>query len=176
MSEQYVGEIRILPYMRGAPQGWFLCNGALQPISQYEVLYSLIGTAYGGDGQSTFGLPDLRGRVPVHQGQGTGLSPYTLGQIGGTESITLTTDNMGPHSHVPVASGIAGTSADPTNNVTAAITGDTFYDPNPLPSDAAAFPASCMGLTGGSQPHNNCAPTLTLQYCIAWAGIFPSRN
>lgn len=176
MSQPYVGEIRLFPYVRGAPQGWQLCDGSLLSIANFEVLYTLIGTVYGGDGQNTFAVPDMRGRIPVHQGTGRGLSTYNLGQIAGTEQVTLTTNQMPAHNHVLVASTLPGTAITPLNNVTAVIADEPFYGQAGDGSTPYPLPANTVGATGGNQPHDNTGPTLTLNYCIAWEGIFPAQN
>lgn len=176
MSTPYIGEIRILPYVRGAPGGWQICNGALLPIADNETLFQVIGTTFGGDGQINFAVPDLRSRVPVHQGNGPGLTSRTMGEVSGTEMVTLLATQMAPHMHVMQASTNTGTSASPANAVLAAITGvaDEFlYAAAPVQSDAVAFPATMLMAAGTNQPHDNTAPTLTLQYCIALAGLFP---
>lgn len=178
MSTPYIGEIRILPYMRGAPSGWLVCNGSLQQISQYETLFTLLGTAYGGDGNSTFGLPDLRSRVPVHQGQGTGLSPRPLGLSGGTEAETINTQQMGPHVHLALASTGVAAGTSPANMVPAAIpstTGGGFYAASPQPAEAVGFPQNMLIPSGGGAQHDNTAPTLTMQFCIATDGVWPSQ-
>jgi len=175
VSTPYLGEIRLFPYFRGAPTGWALCDGGLLPISQNDALYAVIGTTYGGDGISTFALPDLRGRVPIHQGQGPGLSQYVIGEASGTEQVTLLGNQMAAHFHNVLASTAPATAASPSGNVTAAgVTGDPFYASAAVP-ETAAFPASTLSLTGNNLPHENCAPTLTLNYCIATSGIFPSQ-
>ncbi|RYG86183.1 MAG: phage tail protein [Alphaproteobacteria bacterium] len=176
MSQPYVGEIRILPYSRGAPRGWQMCDGSLLQISQYEVLFNLIGTTYGGDGQSTFGVPDLRGRVPIHQGTGRGLSSYALGQMAGTEEVTLTTQQMPAHNHLVIASSEAGSSSSPTANVLATVASEPFYVDMATGGTAYPLPPATLTAAGGNVPHDNTAPTLTLNYCIAWAGIYPSQN
>ncbi len=177
MSTPYIGEIRILPYARGAPQGWQICDGSLLSIGDYDTLFMVIGTTYGGDGQTTFAVPDLRSRVPVHQGGGRGLTPRALGEVSGTETVTLMTAQMARHMHVMVASTATGTSASPTDAVLAAIAGvadEVLYATAPVPADAVAFPATMVMTAGTNQPHDNTAPTLTLQYCISLYGIFPS--
>ena len=175
MSTPYVGEIRLFSYVRGAPTGWALCDGSLISISEKEVLFVLLGTTYGGDGNSTFAVPDLRGRVPIHQGQGSGLGTYVIGEAAGTEQVSLTGNQMAAHFHNVVASTASATSASPNGNVTAAgVTGDPFYASVAVP-ETATFPASTLSLTGNGSPHENCAPTLTLNYCIATAGIFPNQ-
>ena len=176
MSQPYVGEIRLLPYQRGAPQGWQLCDGSLLPISEYDTLYTLLGTTYGGDGVQTFAVPDMRGRIPIHQGTGRGLSSYILGQIGGSEAVTLTTAQMPAHGHLPTASTAAGTAISPVNNVTATIAGEPFYATAGDGNTPYALPTATVQSSGGGQPHENIGPTLTLNYCIAWAGVYPSQN
>lgn len=175
MSDQFVGEIRWFTYARGAPNGWQLCDGSLLSISEYEVLYTLLGTTYGGNGQTTFGVPDLRGRIPLHQGTGAGLSPKVIGQTGGTENVTLTVDQLGGHTHLIEASMAPASSTSPTENVLATLPeGDALYTSST--QGAVATLLACTGMTGGGQPHENCAPTLALVPCIATEGIFPSQG
>lgn len=176
MSEPYVGEIRLLPYLRGAPIDWQLCDGSLLQISQFDLLYALIGTTYGGDGVQTFAVPDLRGRVPIHQGQGTALSPYQLGQTGGTEQVTLTIQTMASHFHVLVAGTGPGSQASPANAITATVAGEPLYADVTAGATPYALPASTCGFAGGNQGHENCAPTLALNYCIALNGIYPQQQ
>lgn len=176
MSQPYVGEIRMFGFGR-TPNGWQACDGSLLSIAEYEVLYVLLGTTYGGDGQSTFAVPDLRGRLPIHQGQGPGLSNYVIGQVSGTETVTLTTQQMPSHTHTVLAT----TAAANTGNITAAVipgavSGETMYATDT--TGGAPFTVAPVSVTtaGGSQAHENTMPTLTVQYCIAWAGIFPSQS
>jgi microcystin-dependent protein len=179
MSSCFVGEIRILPYPRGAPSGWQACDGSLLSISEYEVLYQLIGTTYGGDGQMTFAVPDLRGRVPLHQGTGRGLTPRVIGERAGDESVTLTTLQMGQHAHFMLASTAVGTSVAPANMVLAAVppaVGDAFYATSPGGAATVPFPPATVQIAGGSQPHDNTAPTLTVHYCIATNGVYPTQS
>lgn len=176
MSAPYLGEIRLFPYPRGAPTGWHLCDGSLISIATYDALYVLLGTTYGGDGQQTFGLPDLRGRIPIHQGTGRGLSTYAIGQIAGTETVTLTSLQMAQHQHIELASTEVGTVHLPTGSLPAVITGEPFYGQGGDGSAPYPLPNNTIGVAGGNQPHENTAPTLTLNYCIATAGIFPSQN
>lgn len=175
MSDQYVGEIRWFTYVRGAPDGWLPCNGAQVSISVYETLYTLLGTTYGGDGQTTFCVPDLQGRIPLHQGAGPGLTPRVIGEKSGFETITLTTNQLGGHSHVIEASTIAATSTTASGNILATIAAnDALYTSSTAGASPVLLP--CTGPSGGGQPHVNCAPTLTLLPCIAYAGIYPSQN
>lgn len=184
--EPFIGQIQLFGFSF-APVGWALCNGQLLPISQNTALFSLLGTMYGGDGVSTFGLPNLVGRVPIHFGNSLGFGYFTQGQIGGEISHTLITTEMPAHNHVvnsvlKVSSSDAGihTPAD-TNSIAAAmdINGDTANSfiasaPNTQLNNGSIV--SSAGITGGSQPHNNMQPYLVVNYCIALQGIFPSRN
>jgi microcystin-dependent protein len=171
MSEPFYGEIRMFGF-NFAPRGWAFCNGQILPIAQNTALFSLLGTMYGGNGQTTFALPDLRGRVPIHQGQGPGLSNYTMGQVAGTETVTLTVNEMPQHIHqvAPPSSTNSANASRPTNNIPA---GGQFYTAPPGNGTMAPFPS---GIAGGSQPHQNIQPYLTVNFCIALEGIFPSRN
>ncbi|MDQ3927758.1 MAG: tail fiber protein [Chloroflexota bacterium] len=167
-----MGEIALFPY-NFAPLGWALCNGQLLSISTNTALFSLLGTTYGGNGQTTFALPDLRGRVPMSSGQGPGLSNYQLGQTGGSESVTLIQSQMPAHTHSVSAATGAGTSASPDGKVWAASSArDNLYAVTPNTTMAA----QAVGAAGGNQPHDNTQPYLTLNYCIALEGIYPSRS
>ena len=158
-----------------APVGWALCNGQLMAINQNQALFSLLGTTYGGDGTTTFALPDLRGRVPIHMGQGPGLSNYVIGQTGGTENTTLLATNLPSHTHPLIATSEAGSTSDPTGAYlgnTGAL--DREYN---ITGTTVQMNAGAIGLSsGGSQPFNNMQPFLTMNYIIALQGIFPSRN
>ncbi|HEY2705904.1 MAG TPA: tail fiber protein [Candidatus Dormibacteraeota bacterium] len=176
MSEPFVAEIRIVPFTF-APTGWALCNGQLMPISQNTALFSLLGTTYGGDGRTTFGLPNLQGSAPMHPGQGPGLSDHALGQAGGEEHVTLLSSQMPAHSHALNAKGAAGGANSPSNAVPAeAHTGRT---PIPLYSATAgsgpSMNAQALAPAGGGQPHNNMPPYLVLNFIIALQGVFPAR-
>lgn len=174
--EPYIGEIRLFAY-NFAPVGWMDCNGQLLSIAEYEALFALIGTTYGGDGITTFGLPDLSGRVPVHQGTGIGLSNYVIGQKAGTETVTLTTQQIPAHSHPVYATTAAATSTTPgTSMLPAAVSGDTFYVNTLTGNNAAAMSPQAILPSGGNQPHENTMPTLTARYCMAVWGIFPSQS
>ena len=177
MSTPYIGEIRMFGFgSRGAPNGWQTCDGSLLPISQYDTLYALIGTTYGGDGQTTFGVPDLRGRVPLHQGQGPGLSNQVIGQKAGTETVTLLPTQMPAHTHTLVATSTAATATTPGSTVMpATVSGDTFYASDISGGTVAPADVTAISGAGGSQPHDNTMPTLTVQYCIAWQGLYPSQ-
>ena len=177
MSEPYVGEIRMFGFgSRGAPNGWQACDGSLLAIANYDVLFALIGTTYGGDGQQTFAVPDLRGRLPIHQGQGPGLSNYVIGQSAGTETVSVLPTQMPAHTHAAVATNALATSLTPgTTLLPGAVGGDLFYATDLTGATAIAMSAESTSLAGGSQPHENCMPTLTVQYCIATAGVFPQQ-
>jgi microcystin-dependent protein len=182
MGSPFLGEI----FMGGwnfAPRGFAMCNGQLLSISQNSALFSLLGTTYGGDGVTTFALPDLQGRVPIHQGNGAGLSPYVLGQVGGVENVTLSTGQMPSHTHALGAVASAGTTSLPTGAYLAPGP-STGSGPNATALNtytATTTPlvnlnAASIQTAGGSQPHTNIQPYLCVMYVIALQGIFPSRN
>jgi microcystin-dependent protein len=167
VAQPYVGEIRMFAG-NFAPAGWMFCEGQLLPISENETLFNLIGTTYGGDGQSTFALPDLRGRLPIHQGNGV-----TLAETGGAEEITLTTQQIPTHSHPLLAANAIGNDPNPQSNLLAESSVVTMYQ--------AAAPATPMapqsvGQVGGSQPHTNFQPYLCVDFIISLFGIFPPRS
>lgn len=175
MAEPFVGEIRMFGFGR-IPVGWLACNGAVVPIANYEVLYDLIGTAFGGDGRTTFGLPDLRGRAPIHQGSGQQLTPRARGQTGGAEEVTLTLESMPAHAHRLQASKIVATSQTPGPNlVTATLEQDNLYINDPAALTSVTLDPRSVGSAGSSQPHDNMMPSLTISYCIAWNGIYPPQ-
>ena len=163
----YVGEIRIFAG-NFAPAGWMFCEGQLLPISENETLFQLIGTTYGGDGESTFALPDLRGRVPIHQGNG-----FILAETGGAEEITLTTQQIPAHAHALTASTSPGTQNAPANNVPASSPSVTLYTGDVTDSNMAA---NAVGPIGGSQPHTNFQPYICINYIISLFGLFPSET
>jgi microcystin-dependent protein len=155
------------------PAGWAFCKGQLLPIDQYDTLFNLIGTTYGGDGQSTFGLPDLQGRVPVHNGQGPGISQnYIIGEEGGVEEVTLNTQQLPKHQHAMLASTGAGGSKTPEGNVIGSPPAVNLFVAEEVPAKAMA--ASMVAPVGGSQPHENRMPYLTITYIISLFGIYPS--
>lgn len=173
MSESYIGEIRMFAGTF-APQGWAFCDGSLVSIAEYESLFNLIGTTYGGDGQSTFALPDLRGRVPIHQGTGPGLSTHTIGEMGGTESVTLMTSQMPVHNHAAMANNAGGNADTPANNFWSASTTTTQYVPG---SEAnTGMGASAIVYAGGNQPHDNMLPFTAISFIISLYGIYPSQG
>jgi len=167
MSEPYIGQIRAFGF-DFPPKGWALCDGQILSIAQNQVLFALLGTTYGGDGQSTFALPDLRGRVGLHAGYGGG--SYFVGQSGGEEFHRLTTAEIPRHVH-PITGVAAATSSDPTGRLLASPAKNAF---GAVPS--TTLHPETIGATGGSQPHENRPPFTVLSYCIALVGIFPSRN
>lgn len=170
MSDAFVAEIRIFGF-NFPPTGWAFCDGQLLPISQNTALFALLGTFYGGDGKSTFALPNLQGSVPIHQGQGQGLSEYFIGQQGGSQFVTLLQSEMPFHAHTMTASEELVNENNVTGNLFGA--GETRYA-----SPAALTPMSFQALApaGGSLPHNNLMPYLVLNFCIAMQGIFPPRG
>jgi microcystin-dependent protein len=175
MPDQYVAEIRIFPF-NFAPTGWAQCNGQLLPISQNTALFSLLGTTYGGDGKSTFALPDLRGDAVMHPGQGPGLSQHTLGETGGSETVTLLESEIPAHSHTELANAAAADLQGPgPARVLARASGGSAYQTNALVNIVAMSDQS-LSPAGGDQPHNNMQPYLTFHFCIALQGIFPPRS
>jgi microcystin-dependent protein len=174
MGQPFVGEIRLFGG-NFAPAGWMFCSGQLLPISENETLFNLIGTTYGGDGQSTFALPDLQSRVPIHQGQltgGGGSGNYQLAETGGVESVTLTTNQIPIHSHLAGCSSAPGNSASPANGIPAV--NDTALAYVAAAAPQANMNAAAIQNTGGSQPHDNIQPFLCVSYIISLFGIFPS--
>lgn len=174
MGEPFIGEIRMFGG-NFAPAGWAFCNGALMAISENNALFTLIGTTYGGDGQQTFALPDLQGRIPVHAGTGSDGITYTLGEKGGVESVTLTTNQLPIHTHVPVATSNAGTLSNPANATwSGAGTGEQIYSTPPNPP-ASTMNAQGILPAGGSQPHENMAPYLCISFILSLFGVFPNQ-
>lgn len=157
-----------------APAGWALCQGQLMPISENDALFILLGTMYGGDGQETFGLPDLQGRVPIHNGQGPGISQnYQQGEKAGVETVTLSTQQIPVHNHAMIASEGVSSQTNPGGNLISQSTQATIYIED-VPS--ANMAAGSVGPTGGSQPHENMQPYLCINYIISLFGVFPSQN
>lgn len=165
MGQPYVGEIRMFGGSF-APAGWAFCNGQIMPISENETLFNLIGTTYGGDGQETFALPNLQGRIPMHTGNG-----YILAETGGTESVTLTTNQIPVHTHPVTGSSATADAGSPENNIFGSSVGFDAYFPDP---EALTFNSSALTPVGGSQPHENMAPFLAVSFIISLYGIFPS--
>jgi len=172
MSDQYIGEIRMFGG-NFAPEGWLPCDGRLLPISDYETLFTLVGAQYGGDGSTNFALPDLRGRVPVHQGQPPQRPPFALAQQGGAETVTLTTGQIPAHQHAMQASTGVGTSSTPTNNLWAQ-TPAHLYTTATTP--AATMDPSVIGPAGQNQAHDNMLPYLSINFIIAYQGLFPQQS
>jgi microcystin-dependent protein len=165
MSEPFLSEIKIMSF-NFPPKGWALCNGQLLPINQNQALFSLLGTTYGGNGQTTFALPNLRGQVPIHMGNG-----HTLGEAAGSTSVTINQQQMAQHLHLLQASPAAGTTPTAVGNFLASAL-NVYH----APDNFVAIRADSVSNVGGSQPHNNMMPYLVLNFCIALQGIFPSRN
>jgi microcystin-dependent protein len=163
MAEPFLSEIRLFS-MSFPPKGWAFCNGQLLPINQNQPLFALLGTRFGGNGQTNFALPNLQGRVPIHVGNG-----HTLGEAGGVEAQTVTTNQMPTHTHQGYATTATATAVDPTGNLLAPLTNG--YG---APSSLTTLTPATVANVGGSQPHNNMQPYLALNFCIALQGIFPS--
>jgi microcystin-dependent protein len=177
MSDQYLGEIRMVGF-NFAPLGWALCNGQLLSITQNTALFSLLGTTYGGDGRSTFGLPNLQASAPMGYGNGGGLTPRTWGDTGGEFAVTLLSTQMPSHSHAVACISGAGSSNSPANNVWAAAPGDRVAPPvyaNAKPN-SVNMNAAAVQPSGGNQPHNNMPPYLAVYFVIAMQGIYPTRG
>ncbi len=172
MSEAFVGEIRMFAG-NFAPRSWAFCDGQLLAISQNDALFSLLGTIYGGDGRTTFGLPDMRGRIPVHQGSGPGLTPRQLGLKTGSETVTVTTNQLPSHSHDFTASSAAGTANTAAGNYLASSASVRVYRPV---GPNVSLNSGSVTNTGGSQSHNNVGPFQCVHFIIALFGIYPSRS
>lgn len=176
MSEPFLGEIRLFAF-NFAPRNWATCSGQLLAISQNTALFSLLGTTYGGNGQTTFALPDLRGRLPVHVGTGPGLSPRTLGEVGGANTVTVLTSQLPAHSHPAYATTAAATTGMPgTGVLPGAVSNQTMYVTDPSGGRDFALAPQAGGIAGGNQPHENNMPSLVMNYSIVLFGIYPSRN
>ena len=172
MSSPFVGEIRLFAF-DFAPLGWAMCNGDLLPISQNAALFSLLGTTYGGNGSSNFALPDLRGRSPVHMGQGLGLSNYTMGEVTGVETVTLTVNQLPSHTHVVEASAAKAKVKKPTGAVPGPSKADVY---DSAPDGVTTMNDGMIAPTGGGQPVTNLPPLLVMNYCISLEGIYPSQG
>lgn len=169
MADPFVAEIRIFPFSF-PPKGWAFCNGQIMPISQNTALFSLLGTVYGGDGKSTFALPNLQDSVPLHPGQGQGLSLYDLGQQGGAETVTLLESELPFHTHTYGVTEEQGVSNNPGGNAPGS--GSAIYGAF---ANATPMAIQTLSIAGASFPHNNLMPYLTLSFCIALQGVFPPR-
>jgi microcystin-dependent protein len=179
MSQQFIGEIRAFGFSF-APRGWAQCNGQLMQISQNTALFSILGTIYGGDGQTTFGLPNLQGQIPMHWGNGPGGFNTSIGEVTGQTYVTLTPNQIAPHAHAVTAATVGAAeerSAIPTSQafLSGSRNPNLAYE-NPGQAVTAQFSPKAIPPTGGSQPHENLQPYLALNFCIALDGIFPSRN
>jgi microcystin-dependent protein len=172
MADPFVAEIRIFPF-NFAPKGWAWCDGQLMPLSQNTALFSLLGTTYGGDGKSTFALPDLQGRAPMHPGQGPGLSLHDLGESSGSETVTLLESEIPAHSHGVSASFADGTSQTPSGEKLA---GGVAIGQYAAPGPLTQLSPNALATTGSSLPHNNMQPYLTFYFNIALQGVFPPRG
>jgi microcystin-dependent protein len=173
MSDPYIGEIRMFGGSF-APAGWAFCQGQLMPISENDALFTLIGTTYGGDGQETFGIPDLQGRIPLHAGKGPGITQtYQQGEKAGVESVTLTIQQIPVHTHAVVATDAIGSEPNAANNFLASCFSINVYG---VFTPTNAFAATAITPTGGSQPHENLMPYLCISFIISLFGIFPSQN
>ena len=172
MAQPYVGEIRMFAGTFN-PVGWEFCSGQLLPISENEVLFQLIGTTYGGDGESTFALPNLQSRIPLHFGTGASGTAYQIAETGGAESVTLTVNQIPAHTHPLMASTAAGGQTNPANLVLGALSPVSIYVPNATPPNLA-MNASSVTPVGGSQPHENMQPFLCINYIISLFGLYPN--
>jgi microcystin-dependent protein len=179
MSDPFLGEIRLFPY-NFAPRGWAFCQGQLLPINQYAALFSLLGVNYGGNGTSNFALPDLRDKVPIHWGTGPGLTPYTIGETGGEQSVTLLSTEVPPHNHPMGALAASATATAPAGAYPAEGHGQgrgafqiRTFAPSGTPTSLVP---TAVGPVGSGTPHNNMQPSLVMNWFIALEGIFPARN
>ncbi len=171
--DPFVAEIRIFPF-NFAPKGWAFCSGQILPLSQNTALFSLLGTTYGGNGQTTFALPNLQGAAPMHPGQGPGLSLYALGQTAGSPTVTLSVLAMPAHVPQLMCSNSDGTDQSPANSLVAGgVGGISMYGPQP---PAQQLSPGAVSVLGGDQPHNNMMPYLTYNFCIALQGVYPPRT
>lgn len=171
MSEPFLAEVRIVGF-NFAPRGWAFCDGQILPINQNQSLYSLLGTTYGGDGRTSFALPDLRGRAPMHTGRSNGGADHREGQKSGEETHTLSSAEMPDHDHVARASSANGNQANPSNNILAAAA--NLYAPSSATRQNLA--SATVANVGGGQAHDNMMPWIAVNFCIALQGLFPSRN
>lgn len=173
MADPFVAEIRIYPF-NFAPKGWAFCDGQILPLSQNTALFSLLGTTYGGDGKSNFALPDMQGNVPMHPGQGPGLSLHDLGETGGSDTVTLLESEIPAHSHGTQVSARRGVQNVPTGMVGALGVGINLF--SATNTNPVTMSSNMVAPAGGDQPHNNLQPYLTLNFCIALQGVYPPRT
>lgn len=174
MADPFVAEIRIFSF-NFAPRGWAFCDGQLLPLSQNTALFSLLGTTYGGNGQTNFALPNLQGRAGMHHGQGPGLSLHDLGEAGGSDTVTLLESEIPAHTHTLMASTSPASGRDPNNNPLARSRNGLAYQTNTIQNGVSMAPEA-VSIAGGDQPHNNLMPYLTVNFCIALQGVFPPRS
>lgn len=172
--DPFVAEIRIFPF-NFAPKGWAFCDGQLLPLSQNTALFSLLGTTYGGNGKSNFALPDMQGNVPMHPGQGSGLSLHDLGETGGSQSVTLLESEIPAHVHALRGDRNVSESPDPTANTLGRGSSINAYQNN-VSQNLVPMAGEALAPSGGDQPHNNMQPYLTFNFCIALQGVFPPRT
>lgn len=172
MADPFVAEIRIFPF-NFAPKGWAFCDGQILPLSQNTALFSLLGTTYGGDGKSNFALPDMQGNVPMHPGQGPGLSLHDLGETGGSQTVTLLESEIPSHTHAMRVDNISPADSQFPENGVPGVTAQAIYKDNPAMNSSSGV---ALTPAGGDQPHNNLMPYLTLNFCIALQGVYPPRT
>ena len=175
MADPFVAEIRIFPF-NFAPKGWAFCDGQLLSISQNPALFSLLGTTYGGNGTSNFALPNMQGNVPMHPGQGPGLSLHDLGEIGGSETVTLLESEMPAHPHTMFANAVVGDTNAPSPSVSLTRSANATAYQDVTNQNIVGFSGLALAPAGGDQSHNNLMPYLTLNFCIALQGVFPPRT
>jgi len=177
MAEPFLGQIMLVPY-NFAPSGWAFCQGQVLPISQNAALFSLLGTFYGGNGTSTFALPNLQGSMPIGQGTGPGLPGYVMGEQGGVQNVTLLATEIPSHTHVHQGAGSDGSSTNPVGNNFGDLSRSekAYYVTPPAPGSTALMNIGALQQTGGGQPHSNLQPYLVMNYVIALRGIYPSRS
>jgi microcystin-dependent protein len=173
MADPFVAEIRMFPF-NVPPTGWAFCDGQLMPISQNTALFSLLGTTYGGDGKSTFALPDMQGNAPMHPGQGPGLSLHDLGEMSGSDFVTLLTSEMPVHAHSLLGNNSIGDNPLPSGNALATYTPNAYQ--STTGSNLVQMAPQSLPIAGGSLPHNNLMPYLVVSFCIALQGVFPPRG
>jgi microcystin-dependent protein len=175
MANPFLGEIRVFPF-NFSPVGWALCNGQILPIAQNTALFSLLGTTFGGNGTTNFALPNLQGSIPLAYGQGPGLSNYAIGQVGGSPTVALASNQMPAHTHPVVCTTTAGNTPSPANAAFAAVAPGKPPAYGPAGSGTVNMSPIAAAMTGNNQPHNNMPPYVTLNFCIALQGIYPSRG
>lgn len=173
MADPFIAEIRVFPF-NFAPEGWAFCNGEKIPVSQNEALFSLLGATYGGDGRTSFALPDMRGNAPMQPGHGIGLFPHKLGERGGSETVTLQEGDIPAHSHGLMGTPASAEAPGPIGNSFARASGANIYQTDST-QDLVDMASATISSTGGGKPHDNMMPYLTLNFCIALQGVFPER-